>query len=89
MSSEQAGRRIPFTVTRMDSDWILWGAVLIVWPLLGFAIAYVFSEIVRGEEASDDTTLPPKVSYQRAKRAARRALTPTRTRRFFGNRRPH
>jgi len=76
---------------RMDSDWILWGAVLIAWPLVGFAIAYVFSEIVRGEEASDDPTLPPKVSYQSAKRStnARRALTQTRTRRFFGGRRPH
>jgi len=70
----------------MDSDWILWGAILVAWPVLGFAMAYVFSEITRSEEASNDATLPPKVSYTHTKRsnAARRASTQTRTRRFFG-----
>ena len=69
----------------MDSDWILWGAILIAWPLVGVAMAYVFSEIVRGEETSNDTTLPPKVHLP-VKRsvAARHAMTQPRTRRFFG-----
>jgi len=75
----------------MDSDWILWGAVLVAWPLVGVAMAYVFSEIAHSEEASNDATLPPRVSYQPAKRsnAARRALTQSRTRHFFGGWRRH
>ena len=70
----------------MDSDWILWGAVLIGWPLAGVGLAYLFGVISPNDEAPEDTTLSPGTSYLRAKRstAPRRVPPRTATRRFFG-----
>jgi len=53
-------------------SWITWTAVLIVWFLLGLAVAYLFGRFThRGEVYGDaDQLSPPVLSYlRRAKRA--------------------
>ena len=57
-------------------SWITWAAILIAWPLVGLAVAYLFGRFThRGEAYGDAGELsPPVVSYlRRAKRA--RALS--------------
>ena len=53
-------------------SWITWAAVLIAWPLLGLAVAYLFGRFThRGEVYGNAGQLsPPVLSYlRRAKRA--------------------
>jgi hypothetical protein len=53
-------------------SWITWVAVLIAWPLIGLAVAYMFGRFThRGEAYGNAGQLaPPVVSYlRRAKRA--------------------
>jgi hypothetical protein len=76
-------------------SWVTWVAILIAWPLVGLAVAYLFGRFTqRGEfEESAAELLPPGVSYlRRAKRArgAPRAATQTKVRReAMGGRRVH
>jgi hypothetical protein len=73
----------------MESDWILWIAVLVLWPAAGIALAYVFGEIAGGAEVSEDTTLRTEVSYLRRQTRAnspRYGSTGTRIRRAAGDR---
>lgn len=58
----------------MESEWILWVAVLVAWPLAGLAIAYLFGEFARGAENPEDATIAPTVSYLRRQKRAPRAL---------------
>jgi hypothetical protein len=67
-------------------SWITWAAVLIAWPLVGLAVAYLFGRFTqRGEVYGDAGELsPPVVSYlRRAKRARAlsRAVTQAKLRR--------
>ena len=74
-------------------SWITWAAILVVWPLAGLGIAYVFGRFTHGAEIwghADDLS-PRVVSYMRHEKRAR---TPSRalhhkTRRVAGDRRPH
>jgi len=53
-------------------SWITWVAVLVIWPLVGLAVAYLFGRFThRGEVYGNAGQLaPPVVSYlRRAKRA--------------------
>ena len=53
-------------------SWVTWVAVLIAWPLLGLAVAYLFGRFThRGEVYGNAGQLsPPVLSYlRRAKRA--------------------
>ena len=53
-------------------NWVIFLAVLVAWPLLGLAVAYLFGRFIRGVEApeSADDLIPPVVSYlRRSKRA--------------------
>ena len=54
-------------------SWITWVAVLIAWPLLGLAVAYLFGRFThRGEVYGHAGELaPPVVSYLRRARRAR------------------
>lgn len=51
-------------------SWITWAAVLIAWPLVGLAVAYLFGRFTqRGEVYGDAAELsPPVVSYLRRAR---------------------
>jgi len=52
-------------------NWIAWSAVLVMWPLVGLAVAYLFGRFIhRGEMYGNAGELsPPVVSYlRRAKR---------------------
>ena len=52
-------------------SWMTWVAVLLMWPLVGLAVAYLFGRLThRGEVYGDAGELaPPVVSYfRRAKR---------------------
>jgi hypothetical protein len=91
LSSEHVARGISCTVRRMDATWILWGAVLIGWPLAGVGLAYLFGEIAPNDEAPEDTTLSPRMSYVPSKRgnALPRVSRRTARRSFFGGRRLH
>lgn len=53
--------------------WITWVAVLIAWPLVGLAVAYLFGRFThRGEAYGNAGELaPPVVSYLRRPRGAR------------------
>ena len=53
--------------------WITWVAVLIAWPLVGLAVAYLFGRFThRGEVYGNAGELaPPVVSYLRRTRRAR------------------
>jgi len=76
-------------------SWITWTAVLIVWPLLGLAVAYLFGRFThRGEVYGNaDQLSPPVLSYlRRAKRAKAlsRAMAHAKPRReAAGGRRVH
>ena len=57
-------------------SWITWAVILIVWPLLGLAVAYLFGRFThRGEVYGNaDQLSPPVLSYlRRAKRAKSRS----------------
>jgi hypothetical protein len=67
-------------------SWITWVAILVAWPLVGLAVAYLFGRFThRGEfEGSAAELMPPGVSYlHRPKRArgASRAPAETKVRR--------
>jgi deoxyinosine 3'endonuclease (endonuclease V) len=51
-------------------SWITWAAVLIAWPLVGLAVAYLFGRFTqRGEVYGGAAELsPPVVSYLRRAR---------------------
>jgi hypothetical protein len=76
-------------------NWITWVAILVAWPLVGLAVAYLFGRFTdRGEfDGNAAELLPPGVSYlRRAKRArgASRAAAQTKVRReATGGRRVH
>lgn len=58
-------------------SWITWVAVLVMWPLVGLAVAYLFGRFThRGEVYGNAAQLaPPVVSYLRR---AKSALAPSR-----------
>jgi len=70
-------------------SWMTWVAVLIVWPLIGLGVAYLFGRFIGGVEAPDNASdlIPPVVSYmrrdKRAKTSSRlRATTHAKSRRI-------
>jgi hypothetical protein len=75
----------------MDPSWALWVAVLVGWPLAGLGLAYVFGAMSPNDEAPEDTTLTPRISYLRRarRREAAGALTETRFQRAAGSRSRH
>ncbi|HTQ74377.1 MAG TPA: hypothetical protein VMI74_08810 [Burkholderiales bacterium] len=77
----------------MESSWILWIAVLLAWTLVGLVVAYLFGGFARRGEASESTTLAPKVvSYlHRQKRPNKplRSSTHGKVRRAAGGRVRH
>jgi len=76
-------------------SWITWVVILVAWPLVGLAVAYLFGRFTHRGEVYGNVAqlLPPVVSYlRRAKRArvATRAVTQTKVRReATGGRRVH
>jgi hypothetical protein len=71
-------------------SWITWAAILLVWPLVGLGIAYVFGRFTHAAEVwgHADDLAPPVLSYMRH---VKRARTPSRashhkTRRVAGGR---
>ena len=76
-------------------SWITWVAILIAWPLVGLAVAYLFGRFThRGEAYGNAGELaPPVVSYLRRARHARnpsRAVTHAKPRReAAGGRKVH
>jgi hypothetical protein len=54
-------------------SWITWVAILIAWPLVGLAVAYLFGRFThRGEAYGNAGELaPPVVSYLRRGKGAR------------------
>ena len=76
-------------------SWITWVAVLIVWPLLGLAVAYLFGRFThRGEVYGNAGQLSPRVvSYLRRARRSKalsRAMAHAKPRReAAGGRRVH
>jgi hypothetical protein len=75
-------------------SWITWAAILVVWPLAGLGIAYVFGRFTHGAEiwGHADDLAPPVVSYMRHVKRARtpsRAIHHKTTRRVAGDRRSH
>jgi hypothetical protein len=63
-------------------NWMTWTAILIAWPLVGLAVAYLFGRFThRGEAYGNPGQLsPPVVSYlRRAKRV--KAASQTKVRR--------
>ena len=73
----------------MAPEWIMWVAILVLWPLAGLAIAYVFGKIVREVEEPEDIVAGSKVSYLRRRKPANEPLrvsTATRIRRVAGGR---
>lgn len=63
-------------------DWLTLVAVLVAWPLIGLAVAYLFGRFIRGVEAPESASdlIPPVVSYlrrsKRAKTSSRVRATP-------------
>jgi hypothetical protein len=76
-------------------SWITWVAILVAWPLVGLAVAYLFGGFTRRGEFEEGAAelLPPGVSdLRRARRArgASRAAAQTKVRReAMGGRRVH
>lgn len=67
-------------------NWITWVAILVIWPLVGLAVAYLFGRFThRGEVYGNAGQLaPPVVSYLRRGKGARdpsRAAAQTKGRR--------
>ena len=76
----------------MESGWIMWGALLAAWTLLGLVVAYIFGGFARRAEPSEGVAGASKVSYlRRQKRAHKphRVSTETRARRAAGGRVRH
>lgn len=50
--------------------WMSWTAILVVWPLIGLGVAYLFGRVIGGVESVDDAgqLVPPVLSYLRAKK---------------------
>ena len=72
-------------------SWITWAAILVVWPLVGLGIAYVFGRFTHAAEVwgHADDLAPPVLSYMRHVKRARtpsRASSHHKTRRVAGGR---
>jgi hypothetical protein len=70
-------------------NWITLVAVLVAWPLLGLAVAYLFGRFIHGVEVSGNANnlAPPVVSYlRRMKRAKTIAQTKVRREAASGRR---
>jgi hypothetical protein len=54
-------------------NWVTLLVILIAWPLLGLAVAYLFGRFIRGVEAPENAgdLAPPVVSYLRRDKRAR------------------
>jgi hypothetical protein len=80
-------------VKGVESGWILLISVLLGWTLVGLVVAYLFGGLARRGEASEGTTLAPKVlSYLRRHKRANRPLRPSthiKTQRTAGGRGRH
>jgi hypothetical protein len=76
-------------------SWITWVAILVAWPVVGLAVAYLFGRFTHGGEAygNDDQLSPPVLSYLRGAkrvRVAPRATAQSKVRReATGGRRAH
>lgn len=76
-------------------SWVTWVAILVVWPMLGLAVAYLFGRFThRGEAYGNAGQLaPPVVSYlrraRRAKSGSRAAAGSKPRREATGGRRVH
>ena len=67
-------------------SWITVVTVLVVWPLIGLGVAYLFGRFIHGAELSGSAgdLAPPVLSYLRHVKRAKtssRATTQTKTRR--------
>ena len=69
-------------------NWITWVAILVAWPLVGLAVAYLFGRFIRGVESPENAgdLILPVVSYLRPKKrpntsSPAHATTHTRARR--------
>jgi hypothetical protein len=54
-------------------SWMTWVAVLVVWPLVGLGVAYLFGRFIGGVEAPDNASdlIPPVLSYMRHNKRAK------------------
>jgi hypothetical protein len=63
-------------------SWMTWVALLLAWPLVGLAMAYLFGRVTRAAETSAGELGSPVLSYlRRVKRVSPRAATETKVRR--------
>jgi len=67
---------------------LTWVAVLVVWPIIGLGVAYLFGRFIGGVESPENASdlIPPMVSYLRPKKRIKtsphvRATTQTKARR--------
>jgi hypothetical protein len=60
-------------------NWVTLLVILIAWPLLGLAVAYLFGRFIRGVETPESAgdLAPPVVSYLRRNRRAKTLRTRT------------
>ena len=51
-------------------NWMTWVAILVAWPLVGLAVAYLFGRFVCGVESPENAgdLIRPVVSYLRPKK---------------------
>jgi hypothetical protein len=56
-------------------SWVAWAAILVLWPMVGLAVAYLFGRFThRGEAYGNAGQLsPPVVSYLRRARRSKAA----------------
>ena len=64
-------------------SWITLVTVLVVWPLVGLGVAYLFGRFIHGAELSGNAgdLAPPVVSHLRHVKRAKTSSHATRTRR--------
>jgi hypothetical protein len=72
-------------------SWITWVAILVAWPLVGLAVAYMFGRFThRGEAYGNAAELsPPVVSYLRRAKRVRVATRAAQTKVATGGRGVH
>ena len=75
----------------MESGWIMWVAVLVVWTLVGLVVAFIFGGLARRAETAEGTVLAPKLSYLGRHKRAKGPLraTETKIRRVAGGQGRH
>jgi len=68
------------SLAQKTMTWTTWVMVLLLWPVVGFGVAYLFGRFVRGVEVPEDASelVPPAVTYLR--RNKKRAKTSSRVR---------